>query len=137
MNVLTGRFSPTADNLTAEMYHGVCGPDLPQDIKDEITTRLRDGEKPKSIALTVGWPVKRVEKKAFMLRANRQLSRPQSRPEEKYLKALQMWNAGSTYTEIAKEYNCTIKKLEGVVQHYRKRFGWFARRHRYTPRKPT
>lgn len=117
-----------SQNLTARYALRVYIHRLTPQQKEEITHRLDGGEVGKHIARSMGIPTRWVYDLTFQRRRSRQLDMPQSRPDDKFLLMAEMWAEGKTYSEIAAAYGYTQKRVEGVIQHYRKMFGWFPMR---------
>ncbi len=117
------------DNLTAHRHLGVYNKRLTPEQNAEIESML--GERPHTeIARIMGIPVKRISDYMYHQREQRQKELPQSRPKEKYEFAQDLWNDGKTIQEIADAYEYSFKRMCGVIDHYRKKFGWFARRNK-------
>lgn len=127
---LYGRFEPNTDDLTAETAVGVYAKSLDQDQKDEIKRRLESGERQIDIANSMGLPIKRITTRVYQLRQQRQMELPHSQPKEEYLFAKQLWEEGKTIEEMAKACEMSFKRMCGVIDWYRKRFGWFPKRYK-------
>jgi hypothetical protein len=126
---LYGWFQPDVNDLTAETAIGVYAAPMTQDQKDEIKLRSKEGESGVEIASRMGLPVRKIYSRKYHLRSQRQMELPQSQPKEKFELANKMWLDGKTMKQIAEVYGYTLKRLEGVIVWYRKRFGWFPKRY--------
>lgn len=125
--VALGRVPVESDNLTAECNLGVNYRHLSKEATAEITRRLDEGERSIDIGRSMGIPVKRIATLVWHQRQRRQRSYDGG-PKEKFDKARQMWAEGYGVQEIAREYSYTRRRMNGVIEWYRKTFGLFPRR---------
>lgn len=123
-----GRVTLNNDNWTA--YHAlrIYEARLSDETREEITRRVDEGEQQTDIARSMGLPIRRVSDLMYHQRQARQRELPQSIPDPKFDVARHMWEDGKTMKEIATAYRYSFMRMKGVIQHYRKRFGWFPNR---------
>lgn len=119
----------TAD-LSAEHNLGVYRKRFTQEQKDVIDARLREGEKPTVIAREMSLPPQWIYRRVGDLRKQGRLEMPLSKPKEKYRLAEEMWAEGAKVRVIAEAYGYTLRRMNGVIEHYRKQFGLFPKRRR-------
>ncbi len=131
--VLIGRLQPDAANLTAEFGLGVASIWYDREKRSEVDALIDEERGPTEIARITSVPVHVVTRRIYTRRQNRTLNLPQSRPDPKYNHAHWLWNCGKTIKEIAEECGYGFKQTCGIIDWYRKTFGWFARRNK--PRK--
>ncbi len=123
-----GRVQAHAENLTAEYNLNVLNKWMSVELKERIKRLLEEGMKPGEIARQMGIPVKRVGSRAYKLREQRKLELPQYRPDPKFDQAQEMWAEGVPVNEIAEVYGYNRRRMNGVIERYRKAFGLFPRR---------
>lgn len=116
-----------SDNLTAECNLGVNYKHLGKEAAAEISRRLNEGERSIDIGRSMGIPAKRISTLVWHQRQRRERSYDNG-PKEKFDKARQMWADGCGVQEIAREYGYTRRRMNGVIEWYRKTFGLFPRR---------
>lgn len=124
-----GRCAPDAENLTAEHALGVYGRRFSIDQTDAVLARL-ESERLVDIARSMVVPDRWITDLVYRRRQRGQMVVPKSEPKDDFLLASDMWAAGAKIREIAAAYGYTLKRMCGVIEHYRRKFGWFPRRNR-------
>lgn len=125
----SGRFTIVGHNLRPHRYLHRYDSKLSEEQRQEIrqmlgTRTLRE------IASQMGLPLSRINAFLYQQRNQRQMELPQHRPNPVYERAAHLWAEGWTIKEIAQDYGYRADRMAGIIERYRKHFGWFPKRNR-------
>jgi hypothetical protein len=117
------------DNLTAHCYLGIYDKRLNDEQRQQILDMLEAGHPQIEIGRIMGLPTYRIRALVYQQRQQRKMEMSEGyKPDDKFLLAVEMWNQGLPVSEIAKAYNYNTRRMNGVIERYRKAFGWFPKR---------
>lgn len=125
-----GRIAPDVSNLSAEFGLKKYRRRFSDEQKSELDRRLKNGESQSVIAKEFGVPPLWVHNRAYQLRLQRKLELPYNQPDPIYDRAQQMWLDGASMKEIAMAYQYNFVRMRGVIERYRKMYGWFPYRNK-------
>jgi len=98
---------------------------LTEDQKKSIKSMLNAGHQQAEVDAKLGLPPETTRKYVFNERRQRRMPLADFRPDVKWAHAHDMWNNGKTMLEIALHYKVPFTTIKGIVERYRKNFGWF------------
>lgn len=137
-----GRVSPNPDDLTAAKaltgrHQNIKTSEHAATIKEMVDA----GHSPTEIASHLGVPDRVVYGYITKGRNEGQIPLREYRPDERYRKAHEMWEQGHSIRKIADQYSETGTStprerawVAGIIERYRKDFGWFPPRREYPQR---